>query len=71
MASKKITKKTKFMQVMKNKKAMEVLMSYGIYCIGCPMAVIETLEQGLESHGLDVNKVLDEINEKIKNDNDI
>ena len=66
MTGKKITRKTKFTQVMKNKKAVEVLMSHGIYCVGCPMVSTETLEQGLESHGLDVNKVLDEINGKRK-----
>jgi len=66
MTGKKITRKTKFTQVMKNKKAVEVLMSHGIYCMGCPRASTETLEQGLESHGLDVNKVLDEINGKRK-----
>lgn len=66
MASKKITRKTKFTQVMKNKKAVEVLMSHGIYCMGCPMAGTENLEQGLEAHGLDVDEVLDKINGKKK-----
>lgn len=66
MAGKKITRKTKFTQVMKNEKAVEVLMEHGVYCMGCPMAGMETLEQGLEAHGLDVDEILDEINGKRK-----
>lgn len=40
-------------------------MDYGIYCMGCPRASTETLEQGLEFHGLDVDKIVAEINAKI------
>lgn len=71
MTGKKITRKTKFMQVMKNKKAVEVLLSHGVYCIGCPMASTETLEEGIKSHGLDVNEIIDEINEKRKENKDM
>ena len=59
---KKYTKKTKLAELMNDEKAVEVLMKKGIYCLGCPMAMSETLEQGAEAHGLDVEKVLEELN---------
>jgi len=39
-----------------------ILMKTGMHCIGCPMAMQETLEEGLSSHGLDADKVIDELN---------
>ena len=52
---------------MKDKRAVEILMNKGIYCLGCPMAMQENLEQGCLAHGLDVNKILEELNKNIKN----
>ena len=43
-----------------------ILMKRGMHCIGCPMAMQETLEEGLSAHGIDVDKVIDELNKKIK-----
>lgn len=39
-----------------------ILMRSGMHCIGCPMAMQETLEQGLMAHGFDVDKVIQELN---------
>ncbi len=33
-------------------EAAEILASYGLHCIGCHIAVFETLEQGAKAHGL-------------------
>jgi hybrid cluster-associated redox disulfide protein len=43
-----------------------ILMKYGMHCIGCPMAMSETLEQGLSGHGIPVDKIIDELNKKTK-----
>jgi len=43
-----------------------VLMRTGMHCIGCPMAMQETLEEGLAAHGLDVKKIIDELNKVAK-----
>jgi hybrid cluster-associated redox disulfide protein len=43
-----------------------ILMKYGMHCIGCPMAMQETLEQGLSGHGIPVEKIIDELNKKAK-----
>jgi hybrid cluster-associated redox disulfide protein len=49
-------------------KAAEVLAKNGMACVGCPMAMMETVEMGAKSHGLDVSKLLKEMNKAIKED---
>ena len=64
---KKITKKITFTELMdKHPEAVEILLKKGMHCIGCPMATGETLEQGALMHGLDPDKLVDEINKKIE-----
>jgi hybrid cluster-associated redox disulfide protein len=68
------TKKTS--QVTKDMAFSEVLQKYpdtaniffkhGMACCGCPMAMSETVEQGCLAHGLDPDKIVAEINKKIK-----
>jgi len=60
---KKIKKEMTFYEVMeRNNKAGAKLAEMGMFCGGCPMAQMETLEQGCDAHGVDVNKVLKELN---------
>jgi len=40
-----------------------IMMSYGMHCLGCPHAAMESLEMACAGHGVDVNKLVDEINE--------
>ena len=47
-----------------NPKAAEVLMSFGMGCLGCPSAQVETIEQACEVHGLKLEDVLAALNEK-------
>jgi len=62
---KEITKKMSFAEIMqKNPKAMEILMEKGMHCCGCAMASFETLEQGCIAHGLNPDKIVDEINKE-------
>ena len=58
----KITKKTKFTEIMKYPEVVEALMKKGMHCFGCPFAQMETIERGAKSHGMDVEKLLKEIN---------
>lgn len=63
----KITKTMTISEVVsKYPETMPVLMKYGMYCVGCPMAVQESLEDGLSSHGINIDKIIDELNRKIK-----
>lgn len=40
----------------------EILMGSGMHCVGCPSSAGETLEEASLVHGMDVNKLISEIN---------
>ena len=61
----KVTKKTRFTELMKYPKVVEALMNKGMHCFGCPFAQMETIEQGAKSHNMDVDKLIKEINKLI------
>ena len=59
-----ITKDTIIADIIKMKpNAAQILMGYGMGCIGCPSAQMEKLEQACEIHGLNLKKVLNKLNE--------
>jgi hybrid cluster-associated redox disulfide protein len=61
--SKLITKEMTIAEtVSKYPETIPVLMKSGMHCIGCPMALSETLEQGLSLHGMNIDKIIDELN---------
>ncbi|MFH1500990.1 MAG: DUF1858 domain-containing protein [archaeon] len=66
IANMKITKKSKFSEILMNKpKAAEILMEKGMHCVGCPMSMQETLEQGCKAHGMtekEIQRLLDQLN---------
>jgi len=42
--------------------AAELLAEEGMFCGGCPMAMMETIEEGAAAHGIDIDKLLEELN---------
>lgn len=63
----KITAKMSFSEVLrKYPETAEVFFKNGMACVGCPLAMQETIEQGALAHGIDVKKLVEELNEKIK-----
>lgn len=59
-----INKDTIIADIIKIKEnAPQILMSFGMGCIGCPSAQMETLEQACSIHGLDLEEVLLKLNE--------
>ncbi|ENZ00211.1 DUF1858 domain-containing protein [Clostridium thermobutyricum] len=42
----------------------EVLMSFGMGCIGCPSSQAETIEQAAMVHGLNIDALLEALNNK-------
>ena len=53
-------------------EAAEILRKYGLMCVGCPAAAIETIEQGVLGHGLtekSIELILKDLNKIIKNEN--
>lgn len=42
--------------------AAEILMSFGMHCIGCAIAQGETIEEAAMVHGIDADALVDELN---------
>ena len=60
-----ITKDTIIADIIKVRPdAAQILMSFGMGCIGCPSAQMESLEQACEIHGLDLEEVVAKLNKK-------
>ncbi|PIQ78769.1 disulfide oxidoreductase [Candidatus Peregrinibacteria bacterium CG11_big_fil_rev_8_21_14_0_20_41_10] len=51
-----------FEVVSKYPETMEVFFDYGIHCVGCGMAMHETIEEGLKGHGMDPADILADLN---------
>lgn len=46
-----------------NPNAGEILMSYGMHCLGCAIAHGESVGEAAAVHGADLEKMLDELND--------
>lgn len=46
-------------------ETIEVLMNYGIHCMGCGFAFWESLEKGVVGHGIDLNMLLKDLNDVV------
>lgn len=49
-------------------KATEILQKYGLHCMGCMMAKVESVEQGCKMHGMSdeqIDQMIEEINGKV------
>lgn len=65
--NKKITKDMTFAEILEmDKEAGKTLGERGLFCGGCPMAAFETLENGARAHGVDVEKLVKELNSSRK-----
>ncbi len=51
--------------VMKHPEAVDVLMSIGMHCLGCPASQMESLEDACAVHGVDPSAVAEAINARI------
>jgi hybrid cluster-associated redox disulfide protein len=58
-----ITKEMTISEIIKQyPKAVDILMSNGMGCLGCPSAQSEPLSMAAEIHGLELEKLLVELN---------
>lgn len=64
----KIKKETMMSEILINgPEAAGILFDAGMHCVGCPMSMSETLEQGCLAHGMDENeieKLVERLNKK-------
>lgn len=62
----KITKKTSMSKILQKKEdAAEILFNAGLSCVGCPMAMQESIEEGCLAHGMsekEIEKLIRELN---------
>jgi hybrid cluster-associated redox disulfide protein len=51
--------------VSKYPETAKVMMKHGMHCCGCSIAGMETIEQGAMSHGIDIKKLLKDMNKAV------
>ncbi|MDD3236532.1 MAG: DUF1858 domain-containing protein [Candidatus Gastranaerophilales bacterium] len=62
----KVTKEMSIIDIVQaHPESLEVFAKYGMGCIGCAAAKFENLEAGAKVHGIDPQKMVDEINAMI------
>ena len=62
----KITKDMTFAEVIqKYPGTARIFLEVGMHCIGCAMAAQETIEQGAEAHGIDLEKLMKKLNDSV------
>lgn len=63
----KITKNMYFYEVLsKYPETIEIFFKHNMHCVGCAVSRFETLEQGALAHGIEPDKLVEELNKKIK-----
>lgn len=48
--------------VSKHPDTVEVFFRHGMHCVGCAIASMETIEQGAKAHGMDIKKLMLDLN---------
>lgn len=67
MNKEKINKEMKIDEVLKKyPETVEVFVKNGFHCIGCAVVSLESIEDGARVHGIDTDKLVEELNEAIK-----
>ena len=51
--------------VEKYPQSVQVFMMHGLGCVGCAIANFENIEQGAQAHGIDVDKLIDDLNKAV------
>lgn len=49
-----------------DKGTVPIFLNNGLYCLGCPSASGESIEDACEIHGLDCDKLVRELNEYLE-----
>jgi hybrid cluster-associated redox disulfide protein len=63
----KITKEMKIEEILgKYPETREIFMKYGFHCIGCASANYESIAEGAIVHGIDIDKLIEELNKTIR-----
>ena len=58
-----INKDTKIGDIVENAtEKVDILLSAGMHCLGCPASQMETLEEACMVHGIDVEQIVERLN---------
>ena len=72
MATPKVTKDMNIMEAVENYPIIaQVLMRYGLGCVGCIISSAETLGEGIAAHGLNPDIIVEEVNAILENANKV
>lgn len=64
-----ITKEMTIEQVLRaNPAAEKILMRFGMWCLGCPSAQVESLEDAAMGHGINIDALMEALAEDAKTD---
>lgn len=62
----KITKDMGLLEIVQTyPQTIEIFQKYGLGCIGCAAARFENLEAGAKVHGIDIDKMVEDLNSAI------
>lgn len=65
-----ITKSTPIIDALRSHpQAREIFRRHGMGCIGCMGSMLETIENGAYMHDIDIDALLEELNELLKDTN--
>ena len=63
----KITGKSTIMEVVqKHPETADVFMKHGMHCLGCAAAHFENIEEWCQAHGIDSDKLVDDLNKTVE-----
>ncbi len=63
MEKKRIDENTLIMEAVEaNPNAPEILLGFGMHCLGCAIAHGETIGEAAQVHGIDVNELIEALN---------
>ena len=55
--------------IQKHPQVIEVLLDYGLHCVGCPASGLDTIEAGAKTHGFedsDIEEIVERVNEVLE-----
>ena len=63
----KVTKEMSIGQVLTlDRSTAAIFMEHGMFCLGCPHATAESIEQAGAVHGIDVDALIDALNKHLE-----
>ncbi|MBS3097715.1 DUF1858 domain-containing protein [Candidatus Woesearchaeota archaeon] len=52
--------------IQKYPETFDVFAKHGLHCVGCAVAQFEDIEQGAMAHGIDVDRLIGDLNKAIQ-----